>query len=134
MFWGSKLTLSWMKASCVDPDMTKASERPATDFFGSTVARKKLHDSGQNCADDIFLFWISKAEFAHHGQEKTRCLWRSGGLCLRQERMPGSAAFNTSHGGRRFRSARARHRPGTSYPLGCGHPVLEARAVWDLAL
>lgn len=57
---GSKLTLSWMKASCVDSDMTKASERPATDFFGSTVARKKLHDSGQNCADDIFLFWISE--------------------------------------------------------------------------
>ena len=79
-------------APCLDPDLTEASERPATDFFGSTVARKKLHDSGQNCAGDIFLFGLVKAESACYSQEKTRCLWRTGGLCLHQESVPGSVA------------------------------------------
>lgn len=46
-------------------------------------------------------------------------------------------AFNAIYRGRWLRSARAwhrQHRPGTFYPLGCGHPVLEAKNVWDLVL
>lgn len=120
-------------APCLDTDLTESSEGPATDLFGHTVARKKLQDSGQNCAGDIFLLGSVKAEFACYSQEKTHCLWktfggREGYVYTRKaarERcwLP---AFNAIHGDRCFRSARVLHRqrrPGTVYPLGCGHPV-----------
>lgn len=78
-------------ALCSDPDLTDASERAATDPFGNTVTRRKLHDSGQNCSGDIFLFGLAKAESACYNQEKTCCLGRTGGLLLHQESIPGSA-------------------------------------------
>lgn len=74
------------------PVLTEASERPATEFLQSTVARKKLHSSGQNCASDIFLFELVKAESACYSPKKTCCLWRTGKLHLHKESMSGSTS------------------------------------------
>lgn len=52
-------------ALCSDPDLTDASERAATDPFGNTVTRRKLHNSGQNCSGDIFLFGLATARKRH---------------------------------------------------------------------
>lgn len=123
-------------ALCLDRDLIAASERPAADLFGSTVARK-LHDSGQNCAGDIFLFGLAKVESVRYGQEKTRCLWSTGRLWKHARECCWLPAFNAVRGARWFRSARAwhrQHRPGTIHPLGCGHPVSEVRDVWDSIL